>query len=117
MSPSRPLRPCAAPGCPSLVQTGRCPAHGGTGQPERSWARPSAYAGQRTRGSVWMAIRATVMREEPCCYKCGGLGQPSDMVDHLVPLSQGGTDDRHNLARCCRRCHAHKTAAEAARAR
>lgn len=64
-----------------------------------------------------MALRAQVFAEEQTCYRCGDLGQPTDIVDHLRPLSQGGTDDRHNLARCCRRCHAAKTAAEAANAR
>jgi 5-methylcytosine-specific restriction enzyme A len=64
-----------------------------------------------------MAIRAQVMSEEVRCYQCGALGQADDLVDHVVPLSQRGTDDRHNLRRICRRCHAMKTGRESARSR
>jgi 5-methylcytosine-specific restriction enzyme A len=85
--------------------------------PERSWVRPSAFAAQRLRGRAWMALREQVMSEEYRCYKCGQLGQASDLVDHVVPLAQGGTDDRVNLRRCCRACHATKTGRESARAR
>ena len=115
--PLAPLRPCAYPRCPALVRSGRCAAHGGTGDTPKSWARPSAVAALRMRGRAWMALRGVVMAEECQCYQCGQMGQPDDIVDHLVPLAEGGTDDRHNLARCCRRCHHVKTGRESARAR
>ncbi|SFY16506.1 HNH endonuclease [Azotobacter vinelandii] len=39
----------------------------------------------------------------------------ADEVDHITPLSQGGTDDDSNLrAIASRPCHARKTAREAA---
>ena len=82
-----------------------------------SWARPSAFASQRLRGRAWMALRAEVMREEPACAICAEWGQTDDVIDHIIPLSQGGTDDRMNLRRVHRRCHATKTATESARAR
>jgi len=105
------------PGCAALVQAGRCPAHGGTGKATGSWATPSVASSLRDRGRPWRRLREQVLSEEYRCYRCGVLGEADDIVDHLVPLAQGGTDDRHNLARCCRRCHNQKTAAESAGAR
>lgn len=64
-----------------------------------------------------MAIRATVMAEEPCCYICGGMGETSDVVDHVRSLGQGGSHDRSNLRRVHRSCHATKTGKEAAQSR
>jgi 5-methylcytosine-specific restriction protein A len=64
-----------------------------------------------------MALRTQVLAEEFKCYLCPGGGTPDDLVDHVVPLSAGGTDDRSNLRRICRACHNRKTAAESARAR
>ncbi len=31
-------------------------------------------------------------------------------VEHVVPVSQGGTDDESNLALACRKCNVHKSA-------
>jgi len=36
----------------------------------------------------------------------------ADEVDHIVPLSRGGGDERSNLQPLCRPCHAAKTARE-----
>lgn len=79
--------------------------------------RPSAFAAQRLRGRAWMALRHQVMSEETSCAICADWGQADDVVDHIVPLSQGGTDDRMNLHRVHRRCHAMKTGRESRRAR
>lgn len=64
-----------------------------------------------------MQIRQRVLAEEGYCYRCNGIGRADDIIDHVRPLSDGGTDDRGNLHRCCRRCSAQKTAQEAVRAR
>jgi 5-methylcytosine-specific restriction protein A len=64
-----------------------------------------------------MALREQVMTEEWRCYQCGTLGQATDLVDHMKPLTEGGTDDRHNLARICAVCHRQKTGRESTRAR
>jgi len=41
----------------------------------------------------------------------------SEEVDHVVPLSLGGTEDRHNKQGICKPCHKAKTARESAAAR
>ncbi len=59
----------------------------------------------------WPRVRRRILRRDDYrCYVCGG---PGVHVDHIVPVSQGGTDDDSNLATICRRCHARKTALEA----
>lgn len=36
------------------------------------------------------------------CWYCG---DPPDDVDHVVPISKGGTNDLQNLVPCCRSCN------------
>ena len=42
-------------------------------------------------------------------------GPDAGICDHIVPLSQGGTDDEDNLQTICRPCDKRKTRQEAAR--
>lgn len=48
------------------------------------------------------------------CEKCKGQKLVAHEVDHIKPLSQGGTDDPSNLRAMNRDCHAEKTKREAA---
>jgi hypothetical protein len=51
-------------------------------------------------------IPARVRREvlaEALCHYCRGLW-PNE-VDHVQPVSRGGTDDRENLVAACHRCN------------
>ncbi|NBW09689.1 MAG: HNH endonuclease [Caulobacteraceae bacterium] len=50
-----------------------------------------------------------ILREEPLCRHCGAA---ASQVDHIVPLSRGGTDARENLQPLCHSCHSKKTASE-----
>ena len=43
-------------------------------------------------------------RGKLCIYCAGGC----ETVDHLIPLSRGGTNYEGNLAPCCRRCNSSK---------
>jgi hypothetical protein len=51
-------------------------------------------------------VRREVLESGPCAY-CGDLFP--DEVDHVIPLSCGGTSDRDNLAPSCIRCNRDKT--------
>lgn len=66
----------------------------------------------RIRGLTWHNLRRRVLQEEPTCCRCP---EPSTICDHIVPLFEGGTDDRANLQGMCAPCHKDKTAAESAR--
>jgi len=61
----------------------------------------------RTRGRKWMRLRQQVLIEEPVCRICGR--KPSTQVDHINPVSKGGTDERDNLQGVCEECHEEKT--------
>lgn len=39
------------------------------------------------------------------CYLCGG---PADTIDHVIPLSRGGTNDIDNLRPACYDCNVSK---------
>lgn len=55
-----------------------------------------------------------MIAEEPLCRAClkRGIESPADEVDHIVPLSRGGSDTRANKQSLCVPCHAAKTRAE-----
>ena len=58
----------------------------------------------------WKKIRKQVLMQEPFCRICG---YPAQMVDHIVPISQGGSKtDYSNLQPLCQSCHNKKTANE-----
>jgi 5-methylcytosine-specific restriction protein A len=59
-----------------------------------------------------------VLAEEPLCRSCreAGLVAVSTIVDHIKPLSEGGSDDRSNKQGLCEPCHLAKSKAERARA-
>jgi 5-methylcytosine-specific restriction protein A len=61
----------------------------------------------------WTRIRQRILRRDGgVCYVCGRPG--ADTVDHIVPASNGGTDDDDNLAAIHEvPCHQRKTAIEA----
>ena len=98
-----PRRRCVVSECPewAVLGTSRCPLH-----PYKSnWRnRPStAYRGD------WPRLRTRQLREHPACAVCG---QPATEVDHIRPLSLGGTHDPANLQSICKACHRKKTLAE-----
>lgn len=128
----RKRRPCTWEGCTRpakryYTRTGwRCGYHSprciepGCRNPAASWpARENpggdpcfehypAYV-KRWKYAGWRALRRQVLAEEPHCRACGG---PASEVDHIVPLSRGGSRDRSNLQALCRECHREKTRRE-----
>lgn len=76
-------------------------------------AEPSRHA--RGYGSEWGAKRRQVLAEEPVCRYCRRAA--STTADHIKPKAEGGTDDRRNLAGCCKACQQAKAGREGARAR
>jgi len=39
---------------------------------------------------------------DECCVYCG---DEANSVDHIIPISKGGTDDLNNLVAACARCN------------
>ena len=74
--------------------------------------RPSASV--RGYDYRWFKIAKRHLKTEPLCRLCKAAGfiVAAVLVDHIIPLSQGGTDAAENRQSLCRSCHAKKTAKE-----
>ena len=84
----------------------------------KAWThtRPSRHA--RGLGNDWQRVRSLVMRRDmhlcqPC--KLAGRLTPATECDHILPRSQGGTNDPANAQAICAACHLAKSAAEMGR--
>jgi 5-methylcytosine-specific restriction enzyme A len=110
VSPWAPKRPCARTGCPRLVSNAApCPEHG-----RRPWEHGRPSSAERGYGATWKRLRRLILARDPLCVLClaAGHGSPSTTVDHIVPRSQGGTDEESNLRGLCRAHHETKSARE-----
>jgi 5-methylcytosine-specific restriction protein A len=104
---------CATAGCPTDTIAGEshCAAH----------TRPPWHGStSRADGLTSSAWRKTTMRilarDRGICHVCGEPG--ASECDHIVPRSEGGTNDDSNLAAIHKRpCHQTKSNREAARGR
>lgn len=118
MSPRRrALTPCNEPGCPVLVEKGKCDEH------RRAYRRNQA-ALRRAAGdesmfvyntTKWRTTRARILADHPDCAHCG---RPASQVDHIIPrkalVAQGfhDPDAPHLLQSLCGECHHAKSYAE-----
>lgn len=63
----------------------------------------------RTRGYTWQKIRRkTLLRDKYTCQHCGRIGGQLE-IDHIIPISKGGTDKESNLQVLCVGCHREKS--------
>lgn len=71
---------------------------------------------RRKRGRAGQRDRAQVLAEEPFCRACLAEGKhvQAVRVDHIKPLSAGGSDERSNKQGLCLRHHDEKSATERA---
>lgn len=105
---------CRHPGCGRLIEiAGYCDKHK---QDATGWFRTSkGSSSARGYGGRWRLLRQQVLeRDSYLCCECARVGRVSAAsdVDHIVPKSQGGTDDLSNLQSLCPSCHRAKTQAE-----
>lgn len=95
------LRPCLEPRCPVLVKTGRCDAHGGPA-PKHGWGNRQT-ATKRVTGRRLQQMRADLFEREPLCRMCVAEGRATiaTIRDHIIPLTEQGTDDDENIQPLC----------------
>ena len=121
--PTKALAHCTAPNCSQLVPSGtsRCPAHEQRRERDRRERTPGRMAlGARGRPidyyqtREWRLLRDRVLSEEPFCRHCQGQRRTefATVVDHIIPRSEGGSDERSNLQGLCARHHSAKTVRE-----
>ena len=84
--------------CGAISQAKRCPAH-------QTQPRTRGRANQRQRTTILADIGRT-------CHISGQPIAPTEAwhLDHIIPLAQGGTDARGNLAPTHARCNLTKGA-------
>lgn len=93
------------------------PAHRSPGvKAKTSWTRYSQPKVERITGRAGVALRERIRAEEPLCRHCLAEGRvrPTQEIDHIRPLTRGGTNDRSNLQGLCVPCHEAKSKAERA---
>lgn len=100
-------RPCTFPGCRAYsVYRGRCDEH-----KEVRWTKSK----NRLSGWDWAKVRPRILaRDGHLCQSCLQAGRYTQAteVDHVIPLSKGGSNDDDNLMALCHTCHGLKTATE-----
>lgn len=107
--PSRPLRPCAEPGCPELVKAARCATHERAAQKRKDTKTAEARAFYDS--PRWRKVRAWYRKRHPACEEClrAGRTTPATLVDHIVPVRLGGAKFADaNLQSLCDPCHQRK---------
>ncbi len=59
-----------------------------------------------------MTKRLARLKAEPLCRDCAAKGRirEATVPDHIVPLTQGGSDDNCNIRCLCADCHQARTA-------
>lgn len=110
--PRAPLRPCAEPGCPALVVSGRCEPHAKHHQRRTDARRGSAH--ERGYDYRWRQYSRAFIRRHPLCAICAAEGRTTatECVDHIVP-HKGDESlfwDRNNHQPACITCNSRKAA-------
>jgi len=61
---------------------------------------------RKLRSSAWWKKK----RSSGICYYCRKKFKPADLtMDHVIPLSRGGTSSRENIVPCCKDCNKKKS--------
>lgn len=68
---------------------------------------------ERKRGSAGVADRLRIKRRD--CGLCQVCHRPGYIVDHTIPLWEGGSDEDSNKQLICKPCHDAKSLIEAGR--
>ena len=107
--PTLPPRPCTHPSCKAYAtKQGRCDEH-----QVNNWASKTKY--RKSSGYEWAARREKALKRDGyLCQQCLEIGRVviAKEVDHITPVSKGGTDEYSNLVSLCSICHKSKSKAE-----
>ena len=112
--PVRPKRPCAHPGCPELVASGKyCDKHRAFHPEETRSASSRGY------GRSWQKASKQFLAAHPLCVQCMADGRyvKATVVDHIVPHrgDQKLFWNQDNWQALCKAHHDKKTGLEDSR--
>lgn len=103
---------CGRLECTTIVPYGQrfCQAHA-----KPAWQGARTASSRRTGNRRWKVQRAKALQRDghTCQVRGPRCTVGATEVDHIVPVSAGGTDDLSNLQSVCRADHNAKTQAEA----
>lgn len=115
--PIRPMRTCATPGCPALVERGHCPTH--TKEQSREDIRHRGSARARGYDTRWDKASRRHRAQEPRCAHCilegrRGIVMGRTVVDHVIPHRGNEIlfNDPANRQTLCLDHHGRKTVRE-----
>ncbi len=104
--PYKAKRACGYPGCPRTTNGRYCAEH------ERLVNKQYEQYGRdpetsKRYGTAWKIIRKRYITAHPLCEECfkHGIAVPAEHVHHIIPLTDGGTNDESNLMSLCKSCH------------
>jgi 5-methylcytosine-specific restriction protein A len=104
--PIKPKKPCAYSGCPNLTHERFCEEHKQVdNQFYNRYQRDRSHT--KHYDSKWRKISQTYRQTHPLCEicKCNGRLVPAEIVHHIKPLANGGTNAFDNLQSLCSSCH------------
>lgn len=108
--PRKPKRPCQQPGCARLTDGLYCAEHQRQANYHYNHYQREPETNKRY-GRAWKRIRDRFIKAHPLCEECKKAGRlmPAEEVHHVIPISQGGTNDERNLMALCKACHSRIT--------
>ncbi len=107
--PYQTKKECAFPNCHRVTNKRYCSQCEKTVNKQHEARRETATRRGYT-SRKWRIIRHRILERDPMCTMCNC--ELSNVCDHIVPISQGGSDDDKNLQGVCLSCHSGKTAME-----
>lgn len=104
--PTKPKHPCSYPGCPRLTDRQYCPEHESL-MSKRYEKYDRDPEKSKRYGRSWKKIRERYVQLHPFCEEClkRGVLVPVQEVHHIIPLTEGGTNEAGNLISLCKSCH------------
>lgn len=105
--PTRAPSPCTTPGCGALQPCGE--------HTRPPWTRSRPRRQPAGNGWAWSRTRQRILERDG--HRCRYCGEPATVVDHVINITAGGSDDDSNLVACCGACNEGKRRGEARRGR
>ena len=117
--PSKPMKPCATPGCSALVRgKAHCPPHQELADARRAEHLKKVHASynqkrddsdQFYKSQAWQRFRTAYIQAHPLCVECQRYGRvkAAVIVDHIIPFKKAPERalDESNMRSLCRACH------------